>query len=102
MSKLSEAEGVLRELFAPAEGGYSDAEKRFMKGRIIDRQNPVIMEQLDTIRRWLDKADRDAHIFEATLDHLQHIKTEIGRLEYQLAQDGIIPAENNNNGRFEG
>jgi hypothetical protein len=101
MSKLSEAEGVLRELFAPAEGGYSDAEKRFMKGRIIDRQNPVIMEQFEILRRCIERASSDA-FSSVMVDHLQHIKTEIGRLEYQLAQDGIIPAENNNNGRFEG
>jgi hypothetical protein len=99
MSNLAEAEKDMREAF---DNTYEIEAKMFARRRPIDRQNPVIMEQFDVLRRCLDRANKDAHIFEATLDHLDHIRTEIGRLEYQLAQDGIIPTENNKNGRFEG
>jgi hypothetical protein len=98
MSNLAEAERDMREAF---DNTYEIEAKMFARRRPIDRHNPIIMEQFDILRRCIERASNDA-FSSVMVDHLCHIKTEIGRLEYQLAQDGIIPTENNKNGRFEG
>jgi hypothetical protein len=105
MSSLGDAERILREAFKLPKSSdpYSARAREFMKGRPVDRHNPVIMEQFDVLRRCLDRAnDSVTEGGSGILDHLDHIRTEIGRLKYQLAQDGIIPEEKNKNGGFEG
>ena len=63
--------------------------------RTVDIHNPVIMEQFEILRRCLDNMEEELDIIRlepitgCLLDHIDHIRTELGRLrKYIGIKDG--------------
>lgn len=67
-------------------GGMLPEKREYMWGSkphimLFFEKERELKAQFEILSRALNNANKDAHKFEATLDHLDHIKTEIGRLK---------------------